>query len=41
MQKNYKSTRILSLENNKDFLVSFSKGKGVIYQAKCYILSTY
>jgi len=32
MEKNYKRTRILSLENNKDFLVSFSKGKGVIYQ---------
>jgi len=32
MEKNYKGTRILSLENNKDFLVSFSKGKGVIYQ---------
>ena len=32
MRKNYKRTKILSLENNKDFLVSFSKGKGVIYQ---------
>ncbi len=32
MQNNHKRNRILSLENNKDFLVSFSKGKGVIYQ---------
>ena len=32
MLNNYKETKILALENNKDFLVSFSSGKGVIYQ---------
>ncbi len=32
MKHNYKRTKIISLENNKEFLVSFSRGKGVFYQ---------
>jgi hypothetical protein len=32
IQKNRNSTSILTLENNKDFLVSYSKNKGIIYQ---------
>ena len=41
MQNNHKRNRILSLENNKDFLVSFSKGKGVIYQFASPLQSEY
>jgi len=32
IQKNRNSTPILTLENNKDFLVSYIKNKGIIYQ---------
>lgn len=32
MHKNQNSTSILTLENNKDFLVSYSRNKGIIYQ---------